>query len=178
MRLALLDLNGDGSFTESDMQEFAGALLGANGQPAPTWDRHDLNGDGYSGTGTARFDLDRVGSLQYGLASYMTVQETYAGQTMTFDESALSDLQILCYYAYSALYTGDTAARDLAIGDACGAAPPVDPVYNEQDCLKNNPDHIGVFHQVCGVFSYAACCAGLHCVDPTPNDNYSSRWCE
>jgi len=125
IRLALLDLNGDGAFTETDMQEFAYWLVNVSGLPRE-WDRHDLNGDGYSGDGTSRFDLDRVGSLQYGLASYSTVQESYKGQTMTFDETALTDLQILCYYAYSPLYTGDPAARDDRIGVACGIHPPGD----------------------------------------------------
>lgn len=125
IRLALLDVNGDGAFTETDVTDFASALVGANGQPPRVWDRHDLNGDGYNGIGTARFDLNRVGSLQYGLASYSdTVQESYEGRTVTFDETALTDLQILCYYAYSPLYTGDAGKRDASIRTACGFDAP------------------------------------------------------
>ncbi len=177
IRRALLDVNGDGAFTEADVQDFAAVLVGANGQPPRVWDRHDLNGDGYSGVGTARFDLDRVGSLQYGLASYSdTVQESYKGQTMTFDESALTDLQILCYYAYSALYTGDPAARDDRIGVACGVPPAVDAGggYDGGPCPGIDKRKL---HQACG-YTANDCCPGLICVDTTPNDNYASPTCE
>lgn len=178
IRLALLDLNSDGAFTEADMQEFAEYLVDTNGQPPRTWDRHDLNGDGYAGVGSTRFDLDREGSLQYGAASYTTVSENYGDQTLFFDESNATDLDILCYYAYSALYTGDTAARDAAIGSACGLVTE-NPVYDPVACEKNNPDHAGVLHQQCNLFfPYVGCCVGLRCIDPNPNDNYSFYACE
>jgi hypothetical protein len=180
IRRALLDLNGDGAFTEADVQDFAAALVGANGQPPRIWDRHDLNGDGYSGVGTARFDLDRVGSLQYGLASYSpTVQQSYKGQTMTFDESALTDLQILCYYAYSPLYTGASAARDDSIAVACGLNPARDGGVGDggggdgggegPTCTVGGVIMGGAGHTctaptaICANSDHPCCCPGLAC---------------
>ena len=62
-----------------------------------------------------------------------------------FNETAASDLQILCYYGYSALYTGDPDARDASIAAACGIVA-AHPVYDPVACAKNNPDHIGELH--------------------------------
>src|SRR5262249_35379664 len=53
----------------------------------------------------ARFDLDRVGSTQYGATNYANVSEAIEGNILPFDENGLTDLQILCYYTYSNLYT-------------------------------------------------------------------------
>ena len=188
IRRALLDVNGDGAFTEADVQDFAAALVGATGQPPRVWDRHDLNGDGYSGAGTARFDLDRVGSLQYGLASYLpSVQQSYKGQTLTFDETALTDLQILCYYAYSALYTGAAAARDDKIGVACGFNPTADgggadggyadggeegPICTIGGVIMGGPGHQCQPTAVCANTDHPCCCPPLRCAGPFGRDMY------
>jgi hypothetical protein len=39
---------------------------------------------------------------------------------VSFNENSLTDLQILCYYAYSRLYTGDTDKRKDLPGEKCG----------------------------------------------------------
>jgi hypothetical protein len=60
--------------------------------------RYDLNGDGFTGgTRTSRFDLDRVGSTQYGAAGYGSdVTQEIEGHTVHFNETQLTDLQVLC----------------------------------------------------------------------------------
>lgn len=119
VRLALFDVEGgDGAFTEQDLSTYEAQL----GEPAflvsADYSRYDLNGDAYTGgSATERFDLDIDGA--YGRVAY-----TFNSQPATLDENELTDLQILCYYAYSPLYTGDEEARDdLLAADAelCGA---------------------------------------------------------
>jgi hypothetical protein len=65
-----------------------------------------------------------VGSTQYGATLYTDdVEQTIEGETIKFDENNLNDLQILCYYAYSDLYTGDTIERENLLGlEKCGSA--------------------------------------------------------
>jgi hypothetical protein len=125
IRLAILDLNNDGKFDEGDVAGFLGIYLDSSGaarEPsARDYSRFDLNGDGFTGgSSTERFDLDRVGSTQYGPTSYdSVVTQQIEGSTMSFDETKLTDLNILCYYAYSPLYTGDTAARTSLLASSC-----------------------------------------------------------
>ncbi|HUF20281.1 MAG TPA: hypothetical protein VMP00_05955, partial [Burkholderiales bacterium] len=50
------------------------------------------------------------------------------GETRSFDETALTDMAILCYYAYSSLYTGSPDARDILLQPyrdlgQCGVVP-------------------------------------------------------
>src|SRR5579883_775011 len=133
VRLALLDANGDGVFDEKDIDLFLRHFffVDANGTitheaPASTaadFSRFDLNGDGFttSGSRRERFDLDRVGSTQYGAAKYSIVTQMIEGQPVTFDETGLTDLEILCYYAYSDMFSskGDQAARKALLADRC-----------------------------------------------------------
>jgi hypothetical protein len=107
IRRALLDANEDGVFDHLDLQLFATAYR--LGDPsAPTipsirdWSRFDLNGDAYTGgILIAPFDLDVGGLDVNGLPSIESVDATIEGYLISFNEAALSDLQILCYYAYS-----------------------------------------------------------------------------
>lgn len=121
VRLALLDVTGDGVFDAADLGPFVAKHL-VNGQPIPEpaerdFGRFDLNGDGFTGgTLTAPFDLDRVGSTRFGAGSLdALVLEKLVLDNRTifgaFDEHKLSDLDILCYYAHSALFTGTPAER-------------------------------------------------------------------
>jgi hypothetical protein len=126
VRLAILDLDGNHVFDDADVQVFLQHIVpaGAGSDPAlADFSRWDLNGDGFTGGSThvTRFDLDRVGSTQFGETKYSTVQESIEGQQVSFDETALTDLQILCYYAYSPLYTGTSDGRLQLLGDKCGA---------------------------------------------------------
>jgi len=135
VRLALLNANDDeAGFTEADIDAFLAHLLDSSGTPveplAPDYSRYDLNGDGFTG-GTTRvesFDLDRIGSQQFGKsAPPHDVTQTIEGNVAHFDEGALTDLKILCYYAYSALYTGDPTARTSRLAGRCSVSVDVTP---------------------------------------------------
>lgn len=106
VRLAILDIDGSGYFTESDIEAFTTAFETA--QVGVGFGRQDLNNDGRSGLGESRsFDLDIDG-----LHAARGVTADIMGQTHSFNESDISDIEILCYYAYSSLFTGTDAARD------------------------------------------------------------------
>ncbi len=67
------------------------------------YSRYDLNGDGFTG-GTSyvtRFDLD-VDQPQ----DFSTVSIAAGAQTLQLDENFVVDLDVLCYYARTSLYTG------------------------------------------------------------------------
>jgi hypothetical protein len=124
VRKAILDVTGDGSFDQVDLSAFVGALLPGGSPAAPTapdWGRFDLNGDGFTGGGgTAAFDLDRVGSERFGPAVHGTVMQAIEGLSLTFDETQLTDLDILCYYAYSGLFAaGSETARSTQLARPC-----------------------------------------------------------
>jgi hypothetical protein len=142
MRLALLDANHDGVFDEQDIDlilsnlfvvdnSSGASIITHQAMPGTQADfsRFDLNGDGFTTAGARRerFDLDRTGSTQYGASQYSTVTQTIEGVEVSFDETALTDLQILCYYAYSPMFspTGDRDARKTLLDGRCGLA--IDP---------------------------------------------------
>jgi hypothetical protein len=125
VRLTLLDVDNDGVFDEDDIEAFRNAFDAyepfdqncsvPNADPAdcPIHSRFDLNGTGIAGDeSTSRFDLDRDGS--YGSTSIII-----EGEEAVFDQSALSDLDILCYYGYSSLFVGDPGARSDLLGSHC-----------------------------------------------------------
>ena len=117
-RLGLMDVDGDGGFTGLDLQKFADAygLSNPNTPSIPTardYSRFDLNGDGFTGgIPIATFDLDANGLDANGKAKINTVDLRIEGYTVTFNEAALSDLQILCFYAYSPLYASDNGGQN------------------------------------------------------------------
>jgi hypothetical protein len=107
VRRALVDANGDGVFDHLDLQLFAAAYR-LDDPSAPTipstydYSRFDLNGDGLTGgIPIAPFDLDVRGLDANGLPSIEAVDATIEAYPISFNEAALSDLQILCYYAYA-----------------------------------------------------------------------------
>jgi hypothetical protein len=118
VRLAILDVANaagapghNGAFDQHDVRLFlakldeAGAVL--------DYSRYDLNGDGRTGgDGRARVDLDISGS-------YGTAVQTVHVEEVDYDETALTDLDVLCFYAYSPLYGGDEAERDELLLDLC-----------------------------------------------------------
>lgn len=128
VRHAILNVAGDqnpalGRFDEADLAAFVAALRPAGGDAEPTaadYGRFDLNGDGYTGgTRTAPFDLDPASSPRFGRAVLGNATTSAAG--LAYDERAVTDAQILCYYAYSPLYAGtDPVARDAALAGICG----------------------------------------------------------
>ncbi|QBB71170.1 hypothetical protein ELE36_12860 [Pseudolysobacter antarcticus] len=138
IRLAVLDVDDNGVFDEADLQQLKTELVEnivANGEPHDqAWGRADLNGDGYvGGSRTTAFDLDRRGSTRYGATEYGTVHFTAEGHPLTLDEHTITDLNILCYYAYSPLYTGSAGARTSLLGAPCASVTPptnADPGQN------------------------------------------------
>jgi hypothetical protein len=129
VRTALLDSNpvpGNHQFDELDLSDFIPRYFDqSSGNPvAPTtrdYSRWDLNGDGFTGGSTvAPFDLDRTGSTLWGKTKLTdTVTQSILGVDVAFNEPALTDLDILCYYAYSPLYLGNTQFRDTQLGPRC-----------------------------------------------------------
>jgi Subtilase family len=130
VRLAILDVDGDGDFDLDDIAQYAGKYI-VDGEAIDPLERDhsrwDLNGDGFTGgPETAEFDLDRVGSTQYGAPVLGTVEEAVAGRTKAFNELALTDADILCYYVWSGLYGGPSPedgspdARVAALRGICG----------------------------------------------------------
>jgi len=127
-RLKLLDVNEDDKFDDKDIEEFLHQYFqtDTNGNisdvPAAAvidFSPYDLNGDGFTGGSTTeRFDLDRTGSTQYGTSVYSTVLQNIGGD-VSFDENQLTDLKILCYYAYSPLYGGTDNAREALLAGRC-----------------------------------------------------------
>jgi subtilisin family serine protease len=140
VRKAILDVTGDDAFDAADVEQLLRSFVqgyvdaghhGAPVEPAERdWGRHDLNGDGFTGgSNRSPFDLDRVGSTRYGRALLTTtVMQSIEGKTVRFDENGLTDLEILCYYAYSSLYTGTTAERARLV-DPQLCAPPSRPNF-------------------------------------------------
>ena len=120
VRRAILDLNEDRFFNETDVEKFLTEFDIANG--AKDYSRYDLNGDGLTGGDSkAKFNLD----MDYS-PTYTTVTQTIEGNSVSFNENSLTDLEILCYYAYSRLYTGDTDKRKDLLKEKCGKEPSVD----------------------------------------------------
>ena len=116
VRPALLDVNGDGVFDHLDLLQFQTAygLTDPNRPSIPAakdYSRFDLNGDGFTGgITTDAFNLDVDGS---GATDSLTLD--IEGYPVTMNEAALSDLQILCYYAYSSLYAAQGVNRNEAL---------------------------------------------------------------
>ncbi len=112
VRLALLDVNNNGTFDGTDLFAFREAYR-PGGEPIDpiTWDdsRHDLNGDGFTGgSRRAPFDLDPSSSPRFGRAALTQVTAEIATELITYDESGVTDAEVLCYYAYSDLYDAST----------------------------------------------------------------------
>ena len=113
VRRAILDVTGDGVFDPLDLDEFVTAY-GLNNPNTPTipaapdYSRFDLNGDGFTGGVIVdRVDLDANGLDATGAPIISTVSQPIEGIDITMNEAAVSDLQVLCYYAYSPLYASD-----------------------------------------------------------------------
>lgn len=126
VRLALFDVAGssglsgsDGVFDEKDLTlwftEFDNHKQNRiNGADPYDYSRYDLNGNGISAIEAAyvndepqRFDLDINDPPQFSTVTANNIE----GQEIDYDENAATDLDILCYYAYSQLYTGTIEQR-------------------------------------------------------------------
>ncbi len=125
VRLAILDIadgsgqkGSNGAFDERDLIMFLDSITWYEAEavaaPPPISKDHstfDLNGDGYTGDRggtptTAAFDLNVNTPPAYSVVTPPECSDT------TFEESAVTDMNILYYYAYSDLYTGAASVRD------------------------------------------------------------------
>ncbi|MEK7775212.1 MAG: hypothetical protein AAB305_04940, partial [Candidatus Zixiibacteriota bacterium] len=128
VRLVILDvadnsgqIGNNNKFDEKDLQMYIDSILFYETDRSlnvPPWEKDhsvfDLNGDGYTGNlpgteSTAPFDLN-INTPP----SYSTVQPPLCSDS-SFDEMALTDKQILYYYAHSSMFSGDTAVRNALI---------------------------------------------------------------
>lgn len=114
VRDALLDADGDGDFDHADLAAFVTAF-GAGG--AIDYGDHDLNGDGRTGGNTRdRLDLD----LDTAADRWSDTQEqTIQTIPVRYEDAAVTDLDVLCYYAHTALYDGDPSVRDQFAAEQC-----------------------------------------------------------
>ncbi len=132
VRQLLLDQDGNGTFDQNDVLIFIRnyykdptrfeAFQPMPGS-APDFSVSDLNGDGYTGAWTTTtFDLDPTGSTQYGAPLLNVVsKQILDGHTLHFDENAVTDLDVMCYYAYSDLFTGTDTNGSIRAGLGCDA---------------------------------------------------------
>ena len=119
VRLAILDLNGDRRFTEADLRAWIPTINPTRATPKRDWSREDLNGDGFTGGhGTGGFDLSRTGSQRAGATSLTTVPLSPVQRIL--DESRVTDADVLCYYAYSPLYSGSADTRTQLLDPVSG----------------------------------------------------------
>ena len=124
VRTAILDRDADGDFDEHDLEPFSAVARTDAGDH--DYSRSDLNGDGFTGgTATAPLDLELVGSTRGGGPLLEKVRQGIEGVSVEFDEAAVTDMQALCFYAYSDLYTGsrDRRVTLLEPRERCGAQP-------------------------------------------------------
>lgn len=136
-RFAILDVaggaggKGDGIFNEADLQAFRNALTANGAGATPDNSRFDLNGDGYTGgTGKRFFNLNLNLTSSQAANYEKTLTRKLGATTVSFDETALTDMEILCYYAYGSLYTG-TGSPGAVIGPQCGSQPSATLTVND-----------------------------------------------
>jgi len=116
-RRTLLDVNETGSFDHQDIAAFLDAFeqQDVSSDNPLEYGRYDLNGSGISGgSHTERFDLNMDGAFSGGTERWIE------GSDIQFDQSAVTDIEILCYYAYSDLYAGSSSARWNLLKGQCG----------------------------------------------------------
>ncbi len=114
----------DGQFDEHDIllflskfAEFEQVRSGVANAPED-YERYDLNGDGFTGGNySTKFDLDMNYPPGYSLLSTPS-----ASGFIETDEMNANDMDVLCYYAHTSLYTGSITDRDSLLVDcSCNA---------------------------------------------------------
>lgn len=147
VRLAMLDIDDDGDFDDDDLSAFRTAYLDENGDRRPSerdLGRFDLNGDGFrsaNGTEANLFDLNRATSTRFGETVYENdLVKDIDGASVDFYEELTTDGDVVCYYAYSPLFTGDQLRRQETIGALCGEPNlqivPDDPTVDTGETLQ------------------------------------------
>lgn len=123
----------DGAFDDHDLLLHVERFDTENG--TIDYGRSDLNGDGRTGgAGLARLDLDADGA--YG---QLTLE--IEGAETLFDERALTDLQALCWLAYSPLYAGAESARAQLGRERCAPSTVTYRSFSIGEPSCNTPEH-------------------------------------
>jgi len=120
VRRALLDVDG-GGIDATDLATLLELIEEADG--ALDYGRADLNGDGRTGPSTRAFDLNHNADFDD------VVTALIDGRTKEYDESSVSDLDVLCYLAFSAslgLPGEGVESLEAACGDAATTAVSVE----------------------------------------------------
>jgi len=140
IRKTLLDANGDGVFDHIDLKAFADAY-GLDDPDRPSipsardFSRYDLNGDGTTGgIPIESFDLDGSPLDDTGRATLGDVDVRIEDYPVTMNERALSDLEILCFYAY-ATRDGDPS-QHLLYSDSPAALEGRRTLLGAERCLR------------------------------------------
>ncbi|NNF06438.1 MAG: S8 family serine peptidase, partial [Candidatus Eisenbacteria bacterium] len=124
-RMAVLDVAGDsdapgenGIFDDHDIRVLLDQFTFYEAERAVPGNEldfdfapYDLNGDGWTG-GESVSPLDLDANRSFGDAALEA-----GGFTVIKNEKSLTDLDILCYYAYSTLYMGSTERRSEMLSD-------------------------------------------------------------
>lgn len=137
VRLAILDVadnNGqignNNKFDEEDLQMYIDSIVFYEADRAlnvPPWEKDhsvfDLNGDGYTGNlpgaeSTAPFDLNINTPPSYSTVS-VTPCDAPSPNDTTLDERAVTDRDILSYYAFTQLYSGNDSLRTELLDVSC-----------------------------------------------------------
>ena len=107
VRLSILDVDDQNDFDIDDVTQILNAFDEAGG--AEDFGRFDLNGDGFTGGSFAtKFDLDPSTSVRFGAPDLKeNIVQNIDIFEMRFDETSVTDGEVLCYYAWSDLYTND-----------------------------------------------------------------------
>jgi hypothetical protein len=105
----------NGAFDANDV-EYTLAQFG--GSAAFDYGRLDFNGDGWTdgaqgSSRTAPVELN-------GDDTRATIQQSLEGYDRAFDETAVTDFEVLCFDAYGSPYNGDTKPRNRMLGEPCG----------------------------------------------------------
>ncbi len=118
VRRAWLDHDQDGAFDDADVVAILAEIDAADGADR-TWPRGDLNGDGFaSADGRTPLDLDGDGA-RTSFAVAVPGDEAAVFEDRLVDETAATDLDVLCWGAFSGPFTGDADARDAALAGRC-----------------------------------------------------------
>ena len=133
----ILDVTDDGRFDMDDLDDFEDELL--NGSGDLDYGRLDLNGNGraFAFAQGERLDLNGFGAIA--TTTRQITLDDGTTRLVTYDESDLSDLDVLCYFAYSVLYDGDTTARNAAWGDRCAGIPTLEIVSPAEGEILREP---------------------------------------
>ncbi len=154
IRRAIMDVDDNGRFELTDITEISDALINGAGAANDDLNRYDLNGDGLvGGSATTAFDLDPNGSTKFGAPRLETVSQSVGLFETTYDETALTDEQVLCYYSWSDLFEG----TDVVEGP--------DPRIEE---LQGQCDWEGAFYE--GTITW------IHDQAPFDADTFSAHW--